>query len=94
MSTLPFDVAVGSVQGREHARTGRNNQDAVCVREGEHGLVALVADGCGSQPCSELGAQLGVRRLAQAAQARLARGEAVDGAGFLSLIHISEPTRP
>ena len=83
MSTLPFDVTVGSVQGREHARTGRNNQDAVCVRESEHGLVALVADGCGSQPCSELGAQLGVRRLAQAAQARLARGETVDGPAFL-----------
>ena len=75
MSTLPFDVAAGSVQGREHARAGRNNQDAVCVRGSEHGLVAVVADGCGSQPCSELGAQLGVRRLAQAAQARLARGE-------------------
>ncbi|NNB94406.1 hypothetical protein HI113_10870 [Corallococcus exiguus] len=83
MSTLPFDVAVGSVQGREHARSGRNNQDAACVRESEHGLVVVVADGCGSQPCSELGAQLGVRRLAQAAQARLARGETADGADFL-----------
>lgn len=83
MSTLPFDVAVGSVQGREHARSGRNNQDAACVRASEHGLVLVVADGCGSQPCSELGAQLGVRRLAQAAQARLARGEAVEGDGFL-----------
>jgi hypothetical protein len=83
MSTLPFDVAVGSVQGREHARSGRNNQDAACVRVSEHGLVMVVADGCGSQPCSELGAQLGVRRVAQAAQARLARGETVDGADFL-----------
>ena len=83
MSALPFDVAAASVLGREHARAGRNNQDALCVRGSEHGLVAVVADGCGSQPCSELGAQLGVRRLAQAALARLAEGERVDEASFL-----------
>ncbi|HZI12300.1 MAG TPA: protein phosphatase 2C domain-containing protein [Myxococcus sp.] len=83
MSSLPFDVAAASVLGREHARAGRNNQDALCVRGSEHGLVAVVADGCGSQPCSELGAQLGVRRLAQAALARLAEGERVDEASFL-----------
>ncbi|MCP3143081.1 protein phosphatase 2C domain-containing protein [Pyxidicoccus xibeiensis] len=83
MSALPFDIAAASVQGREHARAGRNNQDALCVRASEHGLVAVVADGCGSQPCSELGAQLGVRRLAQAALVRLAEGEHVDEATFL-----------
>jgi hypothetical protein len=83
MSALPFDIAAASVQGREHARAGRNNQDALCVRASEHGLVAVVADGCGSQPCSELGAQLGVRRLVQAALQRLAEGERVDEATFL-----------
>lgn len=83
MPSLPFDIAAGSVQGREHARSGRNNQDALCVRASEHGLVAVVADGCGSQPCSELGAQLGVRRLAQAALARLEDGARVDEEGFL-----------
>ena len=83
MSTLPFDIAAASVQGREHARAGRNNQDALCLRVSEHGLVAVVADGCGSQPCSELGAQLGVRRLARAAQQRLEEGERVDEATFL-----------
>ena len=83
MSALPFDIAAASVQGREHARAGRNNQDALCIRVSEHGLVAVVADGCGSQPCSELGAQLGVRRLVQAAQQRLLEGERVDEPGFL-----------
>lgn len=83
MSALPFDVAAASVLGREHARAGRNNQDALCVRGSEHGLVAVVADGCGSQPCSELGAQLGARRLAQAALVRLAEGERVDEDSFL-----------
>ncbi|MFP2931169.1 protein phosphatase 2C domain-containing protein [Pyxidicoccus sp. 3LG] len=83
MSSLPFDIAAASVLGREHARAGRNNQDALCVRASEHGLVAVVADGCGSQPCSELGAQLGARRLVQAALVRLAEGECVDEATFL-----------
>ncbi|QQR44330.1 protein phosphatase 2C domain-containing protein [Myxococcus xanthus] len=83
MSALPFDVAAASVLGREHARAGRNNQDALCIRASEHGLVAVVTDGCGSQPCSELGAQLGARRLARAALVRLAEGERVDEPTFL-----------
>ncbi|WP_426755803.1 protein phosphatase 2C domain-containing protein [Myxococcus sp. Y35] len=83
MSALPFDIAAASVPGREHARAGRNNQDALCIRASAHGLVAVVADGCGSQPCSELGAQLGVRRVAQAVLARLAEGERVDAPTFL-----------
>ncbi|QDE86631.1 protein phosphatase 2C domain-containing protein [Myxococcus xanthus] len=83
MSALPFDIAAASVLGREHARAGRNNQDALCIRASEHGLVAVVTDGCGSQPCSELGAQLGARRLARAALVRLADGERVDEPTFL-----------
>ncbi|MBJ6764957.1 protein phosphatase 2C domain-containing protein [Myxococcaceae bacterium JPH2] len=84
MSSLPFDIAAGSVLGREHARSGRNNQDAWCVREGMKGLVAVVADGCGSQQASELGARLGARRLVRAALQRLDAGEAVDTEGFLT----------
>ncbi|MCP3102613.1 protein phosphatase 2C domain-containing protein [Myxococcus sp. K15C18031901] len=83
MSMLPFELIAASVQGREHVRTGRNNQDAWCVRGSEHGLVAVVADGCGSQPCSELGAQLGARRVAHAALERLATGARVDEDSFL-----------
>ncbi|ATB51237.1 hypothetical protein MYMAC_006895 [Corallococcus macrosporus DSM 14697] len=83
MSALPFDIAAASVPGREHARAGRNNQDALCIRASEHGLVAVVTDGCGSQPCSEMGAQLGARRLAQAALVRLASGARVDAPTFL-----------
>ncbi|MCE9671740.1 protein phosphatase 2C domain-containing protein [Myxococcus stipitatus] len=83
MSTLPFELIAASVQGREHARVGRNNQDALCVLGGEQGLVAVVADGCGSQARSELGAQLGARRLAWAALERLARGARVDEDSFL-----------
>jgi hypothetical protein len=45
--------------GREHVRIGRNNQDGVFTSP----HVAVVTDGCSSQPQSEVGAQLGARFL-------------------------------
>jgi len=45
--------------GRDHARVGRNNQDGVFVSA----RVAVVTDGCGSQPHSEVGARLGAQFL-------------------------------
>ncbi len=47
--------------GREHLRIGRNNQDGVFTAS----QVAVVTDGCSSQPQSEVGAQLGARFLGQ-----------------------------
>ena len=45
--------------GRDHLRIGRNNQDGVFTSP----HVAVVTDGCSSQPQSEVGAQLGARFL-------------------------------
>ncbi len=58
-----FELAHGSVVGRRHLGTGNNlvgmnNQDAVSVRH-DDALIALVADGCGSSPHSEIGARVG-----------------------------------
>lgn len=47
--------------GRDHVRVGRNNQDGVFVSRD----VVVVTDGCGSQPHSEVGAQLGARFLGE-----------------------------
>lgn len=47
--------------GREHVRIGRNNQDGVFTSP----HVAVVTDGCSSQPQSEVGALLGARFLGQ-----------------------------
>lgn len=47
--------------GRDHLRVGRNNQDGVFTSP----RVAVVTDGCSSQPQSEVGAQLGARFLGQ-----------------------------
>jgi Protein phosphatase 2C len=53
-----------SRQGRAHARLGRNSQDGWAVRQGPGRVVAVVTDGCGSQPRSEVGALLGAQHLA------------------------------
>lgn len=53
-----------TVIGREHVRLGRNNQDGVVVATRGETTVAVVADGCSSQPFSEVGARLGARSLA------------------------------
>ena len=45
--------------GRDHVRIGRNNQDGLFTSR----HVAVVTDGCSSQPQSEVGAQLGARFL-------------------------------
>ncbi len=82
----PFDIAAASVMGREHARAGRNNQDALCLRVEGESLVAVVADGCGSGAHSEVGAQLGARCVAQAALEVLRRGVGVEDEGFLPAV--------
>ncbi|HYO59179.1 protein phosphatase 2C domain-containing protein [Archangium sp.] len=83
MSSLPFELAAATVQGREHARAGRNNQDAFWARESEHGLAAVVTDGCGSGVQSELGAQLGARRVVEGALSLLGLRMPVDSPEFL-----------
>ncbi len=52
-----------SVIGREHVRLGRNNQDGHFVSTVGGVTVAVVTDGCSSQPSSEVGARLGARFL-------------------------------
>lgn len=59
-----IETAVGSVEGRAHALSGKGNQDAVVVLRKARTLVAVVADGCGSAEHSEVGAWIGARTLA------------------------------
>lgn len=56
-----FQIAGGSIMGRMHAQPLRyvNNQDAFGWRSDSNSLVALVTDGCGSGPKSEVGANIG-----------------------------------
>lgn len=64
MNPAPLDAATtwargASLIGREHVRLGRNNQDGFALRSNSARTVGVVTDGCGSQPRSEVGAQLG-----------------------------------
>jgi hypothetical protein len=54
-----FDIAAGSVTGRDHMLAGRNNQDAYHWAFLPHAVMAVVCDGCGSSKHSEVGAQIG-----------------------------------
>jgi len=54
-----FDIAAGSVTGRDHVLVGRNNQDAYHWACLPHAVMAVVCDGCGSGKHSEVGAQIG-----------------------------------
>ncbi len=69
-----FEVAAGSVPGREHARLKRGSQDAFSFRHEDNCLVAVVCDGCGSGAHSEVGAKLGARLLVGGLSARIAAG--------------------
>lgn len=73
-AALPFQIASGTVAGRMHQLAGRNNQDSFAWATTPHGLVAVVCDGCGSSPHSEVGAQLGARLVAKTLAVQLAQG--------------------
>ncbi|RZM77324.1 protein phosphatase 2C domain-containing protein [Leptolyngbya iicbica] len=75
---LEIEVAAGSVVGRDHRRVGKNNQDAWAWTLLPQGLVAVVCDGCGSQPHSEVGARLGAALTVRTVQRQLTQRSLTD----------------
>ena len=75
-----IDVAAGSVTGRDHRRMGKNNQDAWAWTQFDHLTVAVLSDGCGSSPHSEVGAQVAVQLTVKALERQLSQGSWQDGA--------------
>jgi serine/threonine protein phosphatase PrpC len=61
-----FEYASGSIIGRNHVLTGKNNQDAYQISVNERFITAVVCDGCGSGKHSEVGAKLGSRMVIEA----------------------------
>ncbi len=74
MNTV-FDIAAGSVIGREHRRLGRNNQDAYAIQVKPNWTIAVVCDGCGSCLHSEVGAQLGAKWVIASLDRRFQQGQ-------------------
>lgn len=60
-----FEIAGGSIAGRDHRHSLMNAQDAFCFDSDGNTLVAVVCDGCGSEKHSEVGAQIGCRLVAK-----------------------------
>ncbi len=66
-----FELAGGTVIGRDHRHVGRNNQDAYTILANGPYTIAIVADGCSSGTFSEVGAQVGVRLVAENLRSQL-----------------------
>jgi hypothetical protein len=75
-----FAIAAGRVTGRAHQRLGHGCQDGMAWYAGADALVAVVTDGCGSSPYSEVGARLGARLIVAALARELGRASGVTGA--------------
>jgi hypothetical protein len=84
---VPFTIAAGSVLGTHHRQLGLNNQDAWGWEQGSWGTIAVVCDGCGSTPHSEVGAQVGVRFCLQSLRESLQRGEDPTESWFWGNLH-------
>lgn len=73
-----FEIAGGSIPGGDHVLrgnllVGKNNQDAFCTHQDQRVTVAIVSDGCGSHPRSEVGANVGSQLLRTALLRQWAR---------------------
>jgi hypothetical protein len=79
-------VATGSLIGREHVRTQRNNQDGLALVCRDDLLVAAVTDGCSSGRYSEVGARLGAGWLAQWVPVYAERHGSVHSPAFLQAV--------
>lgn len=71
-------AAGGSAPGRLHVLSDRPNQDAFRLAQGPWGAVAIVCDGCGSEPKSGLGAQLGAALAVRSAVLQIERQGRLD----------------
>lgn len=75
---MRHQVAGGSTAGRAHLLAERPNQDAFRLLSGDWGAVAVVCDGCGSEPGSGTGAVLGASLTARAAARQMGAEGALD----------------
>ncbi len=68
-----FELAGGGVIGRDHHRSYGNYQDSFLIHQNDDCTIAIVTDGCGSSPYSEVGAQMGAHFVAKAVLNRVRR---------------------
>lgn len=75
-------LATATAPGWRHTNPGepgkKNNQDAIAVRTHPSGVVVVLCDGCGEQPYSATGSDLGANLLAQTIVHHLKVSKVVD----------------
>jgi len=84
--SIQFEYAMGSIIGRNHVATGKNNQDAYRVVLRSQFIVAVVCDGCGSGKHSEVGAKLGAKIVTDAIADLLDQGMAISNPNFWDIL--------
>ena len=82
-----FQLAKGTITGREHIRLGKNNQDAYYSVSNEDYTIAVVCDGCGSGLHSEVGAKIGAKLVVKAISNELQNG--LDNTNFWDNIRLN-----
>lgn len=60
---LGFELAAGTIIGRDHRETGKNNHDAMSWLQTGDCIIAIVCDGCSAGAHSEVGAKIIARML-------------------------------
>lgn len=71
MDPQDFQLAAGSIIGRDHRQVPRNSQDSYHVVRESGSVVAIVTDGCSGGRYSEVGAHLGARLTAESLRLQL-----------------------
>jgi len=70
-------IVTATAPGATHTNPGQpgktNNQDSVTSRTHPKGVVVVLCDGCGSQPCSGTGADIGANVIAQVVREHVIR---------------------
>lgn len=85
MTVSSFELAGGSVIGRDHRAVGKNNQDSFYWESEGEVVVGFVADGCGDSidsPHSEVGSQIAVHLVTKTILDNLRRPRAIDSQRF------------
>jgi len=76
-----------SVRGPGHIRSGMPNQDSFLIRKFKNGWVAVVSDGVGSRPFSDVGSRAVCKAVASAVSLYLNSQNEVDIKNVLRLVH-------
>ena len=74
---MDFTLLSGTATGGNHIEAASNGQDALSVRTTANSIVVVVADGCSSQPHSEVGAQIIAPMLTAYIEQALRKGQSL-----------------